>query len=53
MRLCRHPGAGCRYQRDGLCTIDEATAQAIAEDLAQQILQRETAVPPAEYRVAV
>lgn len=51
---CRHPGAGCRYARDGNCTIDETSADAIAEHLAErQILTRETTVPPVVYRVAI
>lgn len=51
---CRHPSSGCRYFRDGACTMDEESAHAVAEDLAErQILKRETVVPPAVYRVAI
>jgi len=50
---CRHPKAGCRYDRDGTCSVTQRIVAATLNDLTQrQIVQRRSAVEPHEYKVA-
>jgi hypothetical protein len=51
---CRHPRAGCRYMRDGTCTIVEPAVTGTLEDLARRgIVHRLNAVAPYEYAVTI
>lgn len=49
---CRHPGAGCRYAREGTCMVStDAVATTLAGLAARSVLVRLNAVEPYEYQV--
>jgi hypothetical protein len=51
---CRHPGAGCRYARDGLCQIGvEALESTLSALAARGVLRRRTTVQPVVWSVVV
>lgn len=49
---CRHPGAGCRFEREGACGLKLEEARDIAESLTERkVLRHLNAYEPQEYGV--